>query len=119
MSAEKKKYVYNHPTVTCECGGAYKKYSKNKHDQTIIHRKFLGEDVCGEKRGRKPNPVPNTDCLSYVMNNKVADLTDEQHNRRKEYVKLKMRECRARAKAKSMEDALSITIDTDSSSAIR
>ena len=94
----KKKYVYNYPTIICECGGKYNKNTKKTHDKSKRHRNFMGEECPRKERVKMPEKEKNRDSISFIMNNKVENLTEEEHIRRKEYVKIKMRECRARKK---------------------
>ena len=99
MTTEKKKYNYDLPTIICDCGGKYTRHTKTIHDKSKRHRNFLGEDCPRKERVKVPPKAKkerNRETISFVMNNKVKDLTEDEHIRRKEYVKIKMRECRAR-----------------------
>jgi hypothetical protein len=46
----------------------------------------------------------NRDCIGYVVNNKIENLTEEEHLKRKEYIKIKMRECRERKRQASQDE---------------
>jgi len=101
---EKKKYVYNNPTIICDCGGKYNKHTKTIHDKSKRHRNFLGEECPRKERVKLPEKEKNRGSISFVMNNKVENLTEEEHIRRKEYVKIKMRESRERRKREASQD---------------
>ncbi len=99
-----KKYTYDLPTIICDCGGKYTKHTKTIHVKSKRHRNFMGEECPRKEREKMPDEQRNKDCIGYVVNNKIENLTEEEHLKRKEYIKIKMRECRERKRQASQDE---------------
>ena len=100
----KKKYIY--PKITCACGSTVNKHTMRLHERSKKHRIFMGEEGVVNLTGKNKKPKElNTNTLSYVLHSKVGDLTEEQIRVRRDYFKVKVRECRAN-KMKDVEDAM-------------
>lgn len=79
----------------CPCGGKFNKYSKNNHLNSNKHKRYTGELPPLKKKIPK---IIDPNGLSYIINNKVENLNEEQLDRRREYFRERVRECRSRKK---------------------
>lgn len=91
---EKKKYIYKYPTTMCPCGGKFNKYSEKVHLNSIKHKRYTGEIPTPDQAITRKIIDPNS--LSYVINNKVSDLNEEQTVKRREYFRNRVAEYRQR-----------------------
>lgn len=97
MSTEQQPVKTKPPTFTCElCGGRHTKGNRYKHILTAKHRRALGEDIPKATRKKKENAV-----IGSLMLYKVAELTPEEAQRRREYCLVNLRRHRAKKKAEA------------------
>lgn len=84
----------------CPCGVFVTKHRKIKHEKTLKHRRFMGEEVVGKKLGRPKDSkkVPDKDSMSFILNSKTSELNEDQKDRRREYFRERMDICRSRRK---------------------
>ena len=85
----------NYETFYCSCGGRYNKYNQKKHNNSNKHKRHVGELPPLKKKIPK---IIDPNGLSYIINNKVENLNEEQLARRREYFRHRVAECRQRKK---------------------
>jgi len=98
-NAPKKVYKYVIPTVKCQCGGEYVKSNQKRHEATRKHRKYLGEVLPPSTRKRSPICEKTR-----IIRSKVADLTEEDKEKRREYFRERNFYYRQRKKMEQNED---------------
>ena len=90
----------NQKMYQCVCGSVITFSNKSNHFKSKRHRRFV-EDPDAETTLRFCNKQTlEPDTLSYCLNNKVANLTEEQKERRREYFRIKTKEFVERKKNK-------------------
>ena len=89
----------------CECGSKVTLGNKSTHLKSKKHRRFMGETgpeveiIRNYKVGRiLPKRPPHPDSLSFVLNNRVEVLNEEQKQRRRDYFRGRVQLCRANKK---------------------